>query len=165
MSQSSNTRELPFFFTHIFPWPVVWAGIMVTWRALRKLRESISSYRWPTVDGRVVDSGLDYHSSSEDGPDICFPKIEYTYSVADEVHQGTRIAFADLNHTGETATNAFLKTHPAGKSIRVYYDPKMPASALLEPGVRVMVITHLIFGCLILAAGVAMVFIFGAWRW
>ena len=47
----------------------------------------------------------------------------------------------------------------------VYYDPKMPGSALLEPGVRVMVITHLIFGFLILSAGVAMVFIFGAWRW
>ena len=166
MNQAATAgTELPFFFTHVFPWALVLAGLALLRKSLGELIRALASKRWPTAEGRILKCVRDSYSVSEDGPPSGLPDVEYSYSVDGVDHIGTRISFADLAYLGDGATAGFVKKHPRGGKVRVFYDPKNPANSLLEPGIRVQVFTMLFFAALIFSAGVALGVLFGAWRW
>ena len=160
---ASPPSEIPFFFTHVFSWLLVFIGASFTRTALVGGMRAMGSKRWPTAKGRVVKCEVNSHTFSEDGPDIPYAEIEYSYGVGDAVYVGSRISLAGLDHTG-AAAEAYVKKHPAGTSIAVFYDPKNPADALLEPGVRAHVLVKIVGALMLLSMGAAMVFAFKAWR-
>jgi hypothetical protein len=160
---SPQPAEIPFFFTHVFSWLLVVFGVSLSKKSLLAWLRAVKSKRWPTAEGRVVSCSIDFHSTSEDGPDIRYARIEYRYVVGGEEHTGARISFADLSHTGANA-EAYVTKHPKGSRVLVYHDPLRPADALLEPGVRVQVIFGLCFSLIVLGGGAILVFVFRAWR-
>lgn len=58
------------------------------------------------------------------------PLVIYSYSVDGEVFRCQRVRSADEGGDSAAATVA---RYPAGASVVVYYDPRNPSDALLEP--------------------------------
>ena len=76
-------------------------------------------------------------------------KLKYRYRVnSKKYHSDVISAFSVLGISG-TIPSQLLKKYPKGKSVKVYYSPKTPEKACLEPGIGVtnpFVILTLIMG-------------------
>lgn len=90
------------------------------WVIIARGRQSLG---WPTVEGIVVTS------EAED----LLPHIVYRYGVEGEAFETTLKFPGDLTPTREF-TQSYLQRFPTGKKVTVYYDPRDPATATLEPG-------------------------------
>jgi hypothetical protein len=92
------------------------------------LYQGISSMQWPTVEGRIVYSHARGGTHAE-------TLLWYEYYVE------TRRYLASNYRNGGNVTpfrgiaEAAAKRYPVGRVVRVYYNPRDPQSALLEPGI------------------------------
>jgi hypothetical protein len=88
------------------------------------LRQARALSRWPTVPGKITSSW----ESLDTG------KIQYSYSVNGRPYIGKRIV---MNHAGKSTFDRtpqeITETYPPGATVTVYYDPKRPSAAVLEP--------------------------------
>ena len=128
------------------------AGSLVLFSERKLIWQAISSYRWLSTEGIVVDSsdasfttaGVDRYTSvgttkwSE-------TKHVYEYQVAGKVYQTSTYCFGAYV---ERASAAFL----IGSNIRVYYDPKHPSNAVVKRGLQ----PSMLIGPMLLAAGALM---------
>jgi Protein of unknown function (DUF3592) len=91
------------------------------------LYQGISSTRWPSVGGRIL------FSHARGGP---HPETLLWY----EYHVDKRRYVASNYRNGGNVTpflkvaDAAAKRYPAGRAVPVYYNPRNPQDALLEPG-------------------------------
>lgn len=95
-------------------------------------RESV---RWPSVEGRVVESKLEVWRDSG-GSRQYRPRVSYRYRVGGRAYSSERIE-AGESPSGSASRDLaakVLEAYPAGKVVLVQYDPDNPASALLKPG-------------------------------
>jgi len=97
------------------------------------LREAHSA-RWPVVEGVVVDSGLAF-TPARRGP-LYMPSVRYQYRVGNREFTGSQLDFhtKDRWHSRQYAERK-LGQYPAGKVVRVSYDPDDPSFAVLEAGI------------------------------
>jgi|SRR5919204_2886773 hypothetical protein len=103
--------------------------------ALVQARQASRLARWPTATGRVVSAAL------EDGPPRGRPipvashraVISYTYEVAGKEWVAHRVFVGDEEfRPGDGARDRVRKYEP-GSVVQVYYDPRDPSKAVLEP--------------------------------
>jgi hypothetical protein len=103
--------------------------------ALVQARQTIRVARWPTVTGRVVSAAL------EDGPPRGRPipvashraVVSYAYEVAGKEWVAHRVFVGDEQfRPGDEARDRVRKYEP-GSVVQVYYDPRDPSNAVLEP--------------------------------
>jgi Protein of unknown function (DUF3592) len=88
-----------------------------------------ASKKWPTASGTVTASAL------EKSPGHRWryrAALQYSYRVAGKDYQSTRI-FWGGNEGRERHMASVVDTYPAGGKVRVFYDPKNPAEAVLNP--------------------------------
>lgn len=109
---------------------------------------SNESLSWSSVEGIVVSTEINNHVTNRPNPASAAPStfveyyisVSYKYEVEGESYfsssyslgEGDRASrfYSERSLAEEAATELF----PAGSSLTVYYDPKMPSSALLAPG-------------------------------
>jgi hypothetical protein len=108
---------------------------LIGWGAI-DIARYFSSASWPSVEGRIVSQQYRLlpphprHSWRE-----AQLKLVYEYNVAGETHRSERYSLWQQTYSGEArAMRAFANEHPADAPIRVYYNPKNPAEAVLLPG-------------------------------
>ena len=99
------------------------AAVLVIWLLLRKKRDAIRD--WPSVDGRIVSSGL----VRDDDKSSQYARVLYSYSVAGAPQTGSRIALAG---GGERSARAAVDYYRPGNPVQVFYDPRKPSSSVLE---------------------------------
>ena len=58
--------------------------------------------------------------------------LQYSYRVGGKDYQASRI-FWGGNEGREKHMASVVETYPAGSNVRVFYDPKNPAEAVLDP--------------------------------
>ena len=58
--------------------------------------------------------------------------LQYNYRVGGKNYESSRI-FWGGNEGGQKHMSSVVETYPAGGSVRVFYDPKNPAEAVLDP--------------------------------
>ena len=110
----------------------------------------IVSPNWPTTDGMIISNRLMGHRFKEYDGDY-YTKINayirYEYSVEGVSYSSLSINSMDSpNYPASVASR-----YPVGKDVVVYYNPKDPADAVLEPGYVGLfkpfdVFSYLIFG-------------------
>ena len=92
------------------------------------LYQGISSMQWPAAEGRIVYS----HARGGRHPETLLWYEYYVekrrYLASNYRNGGNVTPFLDV---AEAATNRY----PVGRAVRVYYNPRNPQTALLEPGV------------------------------
>jgi len=110
-------------------------------------RQLAEAALWPSVQGEVVSARVEQFASRErkmnqsgtDGTvDMHWrqyyrPDVEYRYKVGGIDYRGTRISFGGrLYASFEYLARQRTAAYQPGQSVRVSYDPKNPAQAVLE---------------------------------
>jgi hypothetical protein len=101
--------------------------------ALRGLQSRL----WPAASGTVVETFVrecERTSESSTSPTLLYePVVRYTYEVNGEKRESRQIAFLVVLGSKEAAEKVIAK-YPEGAKVTVYYHPKRPYLAVLEPG-------------------------------
>jgi hypothetical protein len=121
-----------------------WAAAAIFVSDVGKLRHARESLDWPSVNGRVTRSVID--DSQHDQR----PWVVYTYTVAGKKYVSSQISFDLFDRPGGWGrVKSIIGRYPAKQTVTVYYDPREPATAILEPGVYSPFITPLLFGAVL----------------
>lgn len=115
-------------------WPiatVVFAIVvfaMVVWSDVKQARAG----KWPSCDGKLVERGVrKVQRGEETRTEIA---LRYTYNVSGTDYRGGRIAIGDMSYSdAKDAKRDLDDLYPAGKPVKVYYNPEEPSEAVLEP--------------------------------
>lgn len=95
----------------------------------------LQSKDWPVAMGSVIQSEIEKRTeytgtgSSRRKVVKSYAVVKYTYSVENRDYQSGRITFGQSKNPHNTVAR-----YPKGKSIQVYYNPRKPDQAVLEPG-------------------------------
>ena len=115
-----------------------------------QLYDAARSYSWPQVTGRIISSVAQSKLMRGRSGDYIshWPDVRYEYVVGDRRFVSDRIMFT---HRGFSKTNTqrLVDTYPVNKVVAVYFDPRNPGSAVLEPGVSWLLIPILAFAMLL----------------
>ena len=98
---------------------VVWGAIIIA--------RARNTARWPAATGTIEESAI----ASED--DDLLPHIVFRYAVNGSDYRRTLEFPGGITPTREFSAE-YLRKYPAGAAVSVYYDPRDPARATLEPG-------------------------------
>jgi hypothetical protein len=158
-----SPNEIPFFFSHVFPWVFTAAGGLFTCRALGTVAKAVASLRWPKLEAKVITSKLGVTDTGGDYPhDLFVPIIEFKYTIDGITKTGDKLAIVGMHPGGKARAEDVLKRYPIGRVLPVYVSPKDRDFAILEPGLRWPLLGKLLGGLFFLTAGIVLGVIFGA---
>ncbi len=96
------------------------------------MRETSRSRNWASADGRVVQSSVNQFTTK--GTTTFRPIVVYSYTVGAVRYMSTRLSFRSQATGSRDAAAKITGAYPAGRAVRVFYDPQDPGQAVLEPG-------------------------------
>ena len=93
-----------------------------------------ASLHWPVADGVLTEVRL-WGTRNIDGAMVEAEKLKvvYEYTVAGDQYAGSEVAFYQL-HYPETVD--FVKSHPKGSRVRVFYNPERLDESVLIAGLH-----------------------------
>jgi hypothetical protein len=108
-------------------------ALFLTWFFLRAVRRAADSTHWPVAEGSVIGASL--HVTQDSDQHRFRPLVEYAYSVGGRDYRCSRIQWGGLLDLPSRASAAKVIGHyKTGKPVKVYYNPRQPAVAVLQPG-------------------------------
>jgi hypothetical protein len=116
---------------------MVGIGLFIAYGAVRMRVRTRQARNWPKVTGTIMASELETRTSRNDGkPTRMYgATISYSYEVGGKTYESDQV---QLGGTRETSLpgefQRLVSRYPEGKRIHVHYDPRDPATAVLEPG-------------------------------
>jgi hypothetical protein len=128
-------------------------GVLVVVRGYRIICQARASASWQPTTGLILRSQLVAMSDSE-GTSYA-ADVQYSYGVQGAEYTGNRIYFGDDMWSMPFIRSArkYTERYPVGRRITVYYDPRNPCAAILEPGLSLRSYATLVFGLLLMLAG------------
>jgi Protein of unknown function (DUF3592) len=116
---------------------------------------------WPTTDGVITSSKLETNSPIQvkdrfnnwRSYESSMPKVRYTYTVDGKQLEGSRIT---REPRADDHGDAVVARYPVGKTVKVYYDAKDPASSVLEAKTSIGGVILAIIGGFFVVFGAAM---------
>ena len=124
-------------------------GSFMTIGAGWDLFDGIRSLRWPNVDGQTVGHGFSPGPTKYAIDNSVV--VAYEYVVDGIEYRGLRFDYAGRNTINRSAK--ILATYKQGRRVKVYYDPKHPGRAVLQPGIGLWTIVPLLMGGLAMLIG------------
>jgi hypothetical protein len=135
---------------------VISAVLFVYQKKQLALREK--SKAWPTAEATITSASTDKRQNS-DNSITHIANLTYAYRVGNRDYQSDRIVFGgNLEGTLQEVT-AFMESHAVGTKGPVYYDPKDPANAILNPQDTGNLMLLLLLAFFIGALGIVGVFV------
>ena len=93
----------------------------------------VSSRRWPTVEGEVLDSRAEVDRTSDAGHLSYRPKVRYRYVVHGREYVSGNFTYKGHSMAQE-AVEEMTDRYRTGSHVKVHYHPRHPKWAVLEPG-------------------------------
>lgn len=109
------------------------AGAGVSWWGWNILQDSRRSESWPTTDGQITYSGV--RESRDDDGTTYYADVEFAYVVDDRRYTADTVSFGQYGSSNRRHAAGIVAQYPVGQEVAVYYDPAVPETAVLEPGV------------------------------
>ena len=103
---------------------------------------------WPTVNGEVTASSI--RTETTDDGTVYIADIEYRFVANDQWWEGDVVNFGENGSYSRRDTVGILEKYPVGLEVTVSYDPEMPETSVLEPGVTSDSYLFLIIGLTLL---------------
>jgi hypothetical protein len=128
-------------------------GGIILFFGLRILGTDRASLTWPSVAGKITYAAVETYGSGS-GRSYA-PRISYAYRVAGRTRVGSVIYPGCFDGTKDWAEWMFWR-YPVGSTCRVFYSPRNPDDAVLEPGFH----RHAYF-----LTGIGSVFVYGGLCW
>ncbi len=107
----------------------------IAWGTVRA-REAIQAKSWPVASGTIIKSKVTEVRISDSGirvARLCL-ELDYIYLVGDKIYDGHRLNAGWHCFGSQSMVEDVIARYPTGKQVKVYYNPKNPASSMLEPG-------------------------------
>ena len=105
---------------------------LLPFAALPQYLRAKSSLQWPHTKAVITASYLVVgHFKQMKG---YRGVVQYRYQVGSAEYSGSRLSFGRTHLAVQDAWQKVIDAYPVGKSVDVYYDPKDPGFAILEPG-------------------------------
>lgn len=133
-------------------------GGFIASTGVKALLQGQASRSWPTVPGRVLESGLDA-SRSDKGRTTYRAEVLYEFQVDGQTYASNDIAVGDYGSSDPKHGRRIANRYPKGAAVTVHYDPDDPETSLLEAGIQGQAFFLPGFGLLFFGAGLV-VFIF-----
>ena len=133
---------------------LLWLGgfAFIHFRAVAKAN---ASETWPTAMGKVVRSEVIVEEDKDgEGTTWYNPVVAYSYNVAGETIECSRIRFANMRRGSRKKAEEILARYGAGDSVTVRYNPEKANEAVLEsrkPGPLYLILA--LGGLVFIAAG------------
>lgn len=134
---ASKNRILPALFLLLF----MGIGCVPLVLGIRGVQQARATLAWPTVEGRIVRSGIRSEQSTsrddkgrERTTTSYYADLSYEYAVDGKPFAGTRITAIDGQSGSEADAQATLVRYPVDARVPVAYDPSAPEQSVLEPG-------------------------------
>jgi Protein of unknown function (DUF3592) len=100
---------------------------------LPPLFQGYRSQHWPSTGGVIESAKMTIRFGRY------VPVIEYRYLIGGEHYRGSRVSFASQlisqSYFTIVGAKAVIDRYPAGKHVKVYYEPASPGTSVLNPGV------------------------------
>ena len=130
------------------------------WKNYQEAKESVE---WPQVTGTVFHSKVTQRQTRDsEGRSTTSYKanIKYSYTVRGHQMSSSQIYVGSERISSSSYTGAYEYTekYPVGKSVVVYYSPKVESNAVLEPGVKMEHYTEITIGLIFAVIGLLIVF-------
>ena len=138
-------------FGRIFPLPFIIIGAVALFFGCRNLLQANQSKTWPTAQGIIRDSSVEYQRGNKGGTYVA--KVMYEFTVNATTFHGNRVVFGDYNSGNSSLARNIVDRYPKGKTVAVYYNQKNPQVCVLEPGIKGQTWFLSVLGLIFLAAG------------
>ena len=109
---------------------------MLSCFALPRYFKARQSAVWPQAQGIITTSHVEARYSQHFRENFYYGVIEYDYRIAAARFHGARLSFNKVHPSTEQSWRLIVDSYPVGKRVTVYYDPRDPAFAVLEPGLH-----------------------------
>jgi hypothetical protein len=125
---------------------------------------------WVETQGRIlsghITSSEGYDQSTNSYQTYYEPEVVYQYEVNGVQYTGSRVAELAGRYGSKGDVEKFLADHPAGSTVKVYYDPADARNAVLEKGLgsigqKQLLLAGGVIGGVVAAAGGLSVVILG----
>lgn len=97
----------------------------------------IRSESYPSTPGRILESEVT-SSTDSDGGTTYGIKVKFEYEVAGKLYVGDKERYGSISTSDRSRARDFVKAHPPGKEVTVYYNPHDHADAVLIIGLDSM---------------------------
>ena len=126
-------------------------GLGVLTGGLLFIFQGLSSTKWPSTGGIIVESRGLYENGNPEGK-LTGVRIEYSYSVEGREYSSSRISF----HTEESGTvkRQYLNNYKEGQPVVIQYSPSNPSKAVILSGVSRSNVLLPVIGLVFLSVGV-----------
>ena len=124
-------------------------GLLAVFFGLKKTILGLCSKGWPTTNGTVLSSEVDirpYDKKRKQNNPAKYPKVVYSFDVNGEHFESSQISCNDHGDSNSSHASGIVKRYPVGKKVTVYFSPKNPKRALLEPGFSWAGVIAFLFG-------------------
>jgi hypothetical protein len=113
---------------------------------IRNVVLSNASKRWPKVSGTITEI-------SDFGSNLKY-RLQYSYSVNGNTYKNNRIIFSTSKTYIKLRAREFENKYTQNQIVDVFYNPKNPKQAVLEPGRNdgAVLVILLLFGLMILSS-------------
>lgn len=150
---------------------LVAAGAFVAYFIQR--RDFKASASWPAIPGKIVSSDIIEdieRSRDDDGRETetttYRPDIRFAYHVGDAYYTADTWKVGGIVGSGSPKyAQGVVARYPAGRGVKVYYNPASPDVAVLDPANRDGAALPLIFGLAFGLAGVLFMWLFTHGHW
>ena len=107
---------------------------------------SNASKQWPKVSGKIIEIS-DFSSDSK-------YRLKYEYTLNRNTYNNSRIIFSTSKTYIKLRAREFENKYALNQIVNVFYNPKNPKQAVLEPGRNdgAVLVILLLFGLLILSS-------------
>jgi hypothetical protein len=109
-------------------------GGLDIWAITTIIRQANASV-YPTAIGQIVACRIKNETYGE-GSSVIGVEAQYTYTVEEKAYTGNRYRYGFNYSNLPTGAREFVRTHPVGGPVTVYYNPSNPADAVLSAGTR-----------------------------
>lgn len=126
-----------FIAVRLVPAVVVIASACFALIGVENTRLARESAGWPSVEGEILQSGLDEQISSGTtgrGSRTYQPVVRYRYRVGGTDFDGQRVALGEYATAARADAEAVVQRYAVGRRVPVHYRPDAPATAVLEVG-------------------------------
>ncbi|MCE9624332.1 MAG: DUF3592 domain-containing protein [Deltaproteobacteria bacterium] len=118
------------------------------------LWEEISSAKWPSVGGIVIQSEIKRWPRKKSDYDYR-AQFLYQYQVEQRTYASDRISTDRNRFKSKMAGEEALAEYPVGKAVVVFYNPDHPEKALLKTGLRFGTLAKTCLGAFLFLGGIA----------
>lgn len=138
---------------------IIVIGLVILYWSGSILKQSRESLNWPQTKGNMISSLLtidhlpkfiDYRANPARWYGV---QVQYEYKVGDGSYLSDRLSFHATGTRNPAAALNVLNKYRNQRTVTVYYDPKDPQEAVLEPGNIGNLYLMLILGGLLVLGG------------